>query len=186
MAEQLTGPRARPLLASEAAANSETRSRYLPSAWSSCGGALGNHVEGGVVGTKPSQRSSRAEKGRGGIVAAVMTTHSMAFRNAHAWRPLVEDVEQRPDAAVSGPWQVKAVRHVHSPVGDSRAYRGAMAILPRSRGTEPSKEQALADARKATAGLRRSLRKARRYQRGKQDNPVEEMTPNQWAGGTRW
>jgi hypothetical protein len=59
-----------------------------------------------------------------------------------------------------------------------------MSILPRRRATEPSKEQALADARKATARLRRSLLKARRHQTGKQDNPVEEMTPNQWLGGT--
>jgi hypothetical protein len=46
-----------------------------------------------------------------------------------------------------------------------------------------AKEQALADARKATARLRRSNEKARRYQSGKQDNPVEQMTPNQWLGG---
>jgi hypothetical protein len=58
-----------------------------------------------------------------------------------------------------------------------------MAILPRRRATETSKEQALADARKATARLRRSLLKARRHQSGKQDNPVEQMTPNQWLGG---
>ncbi len=41
----------------------------------------------------------------------------------------------------------------------------------------------MADARKATAGLRRTLRKTRRYQSGKQDNPVEQMTPNQYLGG---
>jgi hypothetical protein len=59
-----------------------------------------------------------------------------------------------------------------------------MAILPRRRAAEPSKEQALADARKATARLRRSILKARRHQSGKQDNPVEETTPNQWLGGS--
>jgi Cdc6-like AAA superfamily ATPase len=59
-----------------------------------------------------------------------------------------------------------------------------MAILPRRRAAEPSKEQALADARKATAKLRRSILKARRHQSGKQDNPVDEMTPNQWLGGS--
>ena len=58
-----------------------------------------------------------------------------------------------------------------------------MAILPRRRAAEPSKEQALADARKATARLRRSILKGRRYQSGKQDNPVEQMTPNQYLGG---
>jgi hypothetical protein len=58
-----------------------------------------------------------------------------------------------------------------------------MTILPRRRATEPSKERALADARKATARLRRSLLKARRHQSGKQDNPVQEMTPNQYLGG---
>jgi hypothetical protein len=41
----------------------------------------------------------------------------------------------------------------------------------------------MADARKATAQLRRSLLKARRHQSGKQDNPVQEMTPNQYLGG---
>jgi len=58
-----------------------------------------------------------------------------------------------------------------------------MPILPRRRATEPSKEEAMADARKATAGLRRTLWKTRRYQSGKQDNPVEQMTPNQYLGG---
>jgi hypothetical protein len=41
----------------------------------------------------------------------------------------------------------------------------------------------LADARRATARLRRSILKSRRYQSGKQDNPVEQMTPNQYLGG---
>lgn len=59
-----------------------------------------------------------------------------------------------------------------------------MAILPRRRAPEPSKDQALTDARKATAGLRRSILKARRYRSGKQENPVREMTPNQWLGAS--
>ena len=58
-----------------------------------------------------------------------------------------------------------------------------MAILRRRRVTEPSKAQALADARQATARLRRSILKVRRYQGGKQDNPVDQMTPNQYLGG---
>ena len=58
-----------------------------------------------------------------------------------------------------------------------------MAILRRRRVTEPSKAQALADARQATARLRRSILKARRYQGGKQDNPVDQMTPNQYLEG---
>jgi hypothetical protein len=58
-----------------------------------------------------------------------------------------------------------------------------MAIFPRRGAPEPSNEQALLDARRATARLRRSTLKARRYQSGKQDNPVEQMTPNQYLGG---
>ena len=58
-----------------------------------------------------------------------------------------------------------------------------MSIRSRRRTPEPSKDQALADARKATARLRRSILKTRRYQSGKQDNPVEQMTPNQYLGG---
>ncbi|GCD89157.1 hypothetical protein NLS1_11630 [Nocardioides sp. LS1] len=41
----------------------------------------------------------------------------------------------------------------------------------------------MAAAQKATARLRRSNAKARRYQDGKQPNPVDRMTPNQWAAG---
>ena len=58
-----------------------------------------------------------------------------------------------------------------------------MAFLPRRRAKQPTKEQALADARKATARLRRFNLRARRYQSGKQDDPVEQMTPNQFLGG---
>jgi hypothetical protein len=54
---------------------------------------------------------------------------------------------------------------------------------PFRKGTPEPKEQALADARRATARLRRSILKSRRYQSGKQDNPVEQMTPNQYLGG---
>jgi hypothetical protein len=59
-----------------------------------------------------------------------------------------------------------------------------MGIFLRRRATEPSKEEALSDARKATAGLRKTFWKLRRYEDGKQDNPVEDMTPNQFLGGT--
>ena len=58
-----------------------------------------------------------------------------------------------------------------------------MSILRRWRAAEPSKEQALADARKATMRLRRTFLRSRRYQSGKQDNPVDQMTPNQYLGG---
>ncbi|WP_125036162.1 hypothetical protein [Nocardioides sp. LS1] len=58
-----------------------------------------------------------------------------------------------------------------------------MSIFKRRRPPRASKEAALAAAQKATARLRRSNAKARRYQDGKQPNPVDRMTPNQWAAG---
>ncbi len=57
-----------------------------------------------------------------------------------------------------------------------------MRIFRRRRPARTSKEEALAAARKATAQLRRTSTKARRYQDGKQANPADRMTPNQWAG----
>jgi hypothetical protein len=60
-----------------------------------------------------------------------------------------------------------------------RFRRSAPAHSP----TGQSKQEALAEARKATARLRRTFRRARRYQSGKQDDPIEQMTPNQYLGG---
>jgi hypothetical protein len=58
-----------------------------------------------------------------------------------------------------------------------------VANLPRRRAFEPSKEQALSNARKATSRLRRTFLKARRYQSGKQDNPADQIGPNTYLGG---
>ena len=58
-----------------------------------------------------------------------------------------------------------------------------MRIFGGRRRAGTSKEEALAAARKATAQLRRTQAKARRYRAGKQENPIERMTPNQWIGG---
>lgn len=44
------------------------------------------------------------------------------------------------------------------------------------------KEAALAEAHKATRSLRRRNADAERHRAGKQANPVETMTPNQWLG----
>jgi hypothetical protein len=51
----------------------------------------------------------------------------------------------------------------------------------RARGT--AKEEALAEARKATASLRRRNAEAERYRAGKQANPQEQMTTHQWLAG---
>ena len=58
-----------------------------------------------------------------------------------------------------------------------------MSILRRRRAAASSKEQALADARKATTRLRRTFLKARRYQSGKQENPADQIGPNIYLGG---
>lgn len=42
---------------------------------------------------------------------------------------------------------------------------------------------ALAEARQATARLRREKKKLERYRAKKQANPVDRMTTNQWIGG---
>lgn len=59
-----------------------------------------------------------------------------------------------------------------------------MGIFRRRRrpaGTE--KEAALAEARRATANIRREIEKAERYRASKQPNPVTQMTTDQWIGG---
>lgn len=45
------------------------------------------------------------------------------------------------------------------------------------------KDAALAEAHKATRSLRRRNADAERHRSGKQANPVERMTTNQWIGG---
>lgn len=45
------------------------------------------------------------------------------------------------------------------------------------------KEAALAEARRATARLRREIDEAERYRASKQTNPATQMTTNQWIGG---
>ncbi len=57
-----------------------------------------------------------------------------------------------------------------------------MSISLHRRSKKSSREAALADAATAAAALRRDAAKLRGYQRGKQDNPAEQMTTNQWAG----
>ena len=51
----------------------------------------------------------------------------------------------------------------------------------RSRAT--SKEEALADARRAIARLRRESADIERYRAGKQAAPADRMTTNQWIAG---
>ena len=46
-----------------------------------------------------------------------------------------------------------------------------------------SKEAVLAEARRATARLRREQAKVERYRAGKQANPQHEMTTDQWLAG---
>lgn len=58
-----------------------------------------------------------------------------------------------------------------------------MRLLRRRRSDTTSKASALAAARKATRDLRRTDAKVRRHQAGKQENPTERMTPNQWIAG---
>ncbi|MCY4724854.1 hypothetical protein NYO98_01070 [Nocardioides sp. STR2] len=52
----------------------------------------------------------------------------------------------------------------------------------RRRARASSKEEALAEARKATARLRRDKEDLERYRATKQANPADRMTPNQWLG----
>jgi hypothetical protein len=51
------------------------------------------------------------------------------------------------------------------------------------RSARTSKEAALAEAREATAQVRREQEKVRRWRSKKQPNPVEKMTTNQWIAG---
>jgi hypothetical protein len=55
--------------------------------------------------------------------------------------------------------------------------------LFRRRPDEDPKAAALAEARRATARLRRGKAEVERWRAGKQAEPVERMTPNQWLGG---
>lgn len=55
--------------------------------------------------------------------------------------------------------------------------------LFRRRAPDTSKEAALAEARKATARLRRDKAEVERYRAGKQAAPIERMTANQWIAG---
>ncbi|GAB3025495.1 hypothetical protein GCM10011376_11570 [Nocardioides flavus (ex Wang et al. 2016)] len=55
--------------------------------------------------------------------------------------------------------------------------------LFRRRAKASSKEEALAEARKATARLRGEKRSLERYRARKQANPADRMTPHQWLGG---
>jgi hypothetical protein len=59
---------------------------------------------------------------------------------------------------------------------------GAVRLF-RRRPAEDPKAAALAEARKATARLRRRSAETERYRAGKQADPVTQMTTNQWIGG---
>jgi hypothetical protein len=52
----------------------------------------------------------------------------------------------------------------------------------RRRAKAQTKAEALAEARKATARLRRDAEDLERYRTGKQPNPQTKMTTNQWIG----
>ena len=52
----------------------------------------------------------------------------------------------------------------------------------RRRARASSKEEALVEARKATARLRRDKEDLERYRARTQANPADRMTPNQWLG----
>jgi hypothetical protein len=54
--------------------------------------------------------------------------------------------------------------------------------LFRRRAKAQTKAEALAEARKATARLRRDAEDLERYRKGKQPNPQTKMTTNQWIG----
>ena len=54
--------------------------------------------------------------------------------------------------------------------------------LFRRRARASSKEDALAEARMATARMRREQRDLERYRAKKQANPADRMTANQWLG----
>jgi hypothetical protein len=58
-----------------------------------------------------------------------------------------------------------------------------MSILRGKQVAAPSKEQALADARKATSRLRRTFARTRHYQSGKQENPADQISTNTYLGG---
>lgn len=58
-----------------------------------------------------------------------------------------------------------------------------MRLLRRRRGVESPREAALARARRAAARIRRDQAEVERYRDGKQANPAETMTTNQWLGG---
>lgn len=53
----------------------------------------------------------------------------------------------------------------------------------RRRSRKPSKAEALAEARKATARLRRDAEDLERWREGKQPDPQTSMTTNQWIAG---
>jgi hypothetical protein len=57
-----------------------------------------------------------------------------------------------------------------------------MGIFRRRRAGD-DKQAALAEARRAIASLRREKAEIERYRAGKQAQPVERMTTNQWIGG---
>jgi hypothetical protein len=59
---------------------------------------------------------------------------------------------------------------------------GAVRLF-RRRPAEDPKAAALAEARRATARLRRRSAETERYRAGKQADPVRQMTTNQWIGG---
>lgn len=55
--------------------------------------------------------------------------------------------------------------------------------LFRRRSATTSKEAALAEAREATAQVRREQEKVKRWRSKKQPHPIEKMTTNQWIAG---
>jgi hypothetical protein len=59
---------------------------------------------------------------------------------------------------------------------------GAVRLFRRRPAKDP-KAAALAEARRATARLRRRSAETERYRAGKQADPVTRMTTNQWIGG---
>ena len=71
--------------------------------------------------------------------------------------------------------------HLRKPVRQEPYARAMRIFRRRSIGT--SKEAALAEARNATAKMRREKANAERYRARKQANPADQMTTNQWIAG---
>ncbi|MBS2936731.1 hypothetical protein KDN32_03125 [Nocardioides sp. J2M5] len=57
-----------------------------------------------------------------------------------------------------------------------------MGIFRRRRRRAATKEEALAEARRAVDSLRRDQADLERYRSGKQSEPADRMTQNQWLG----